>query len=61
MAQRIPIVLWQNILKLTASFKVHIVSIDSTGMSRPLPSSHTTTGELISNTHRNTSKTEHGY
>jgi len=38
MAQRIPIVLWQNLLKLTASFKVHIVSIDGTGMSRPLPS-----------------------
>jgi transposase len=38
MAQRIPLVLWQNILKLTASFKVYIASIDGTGMSRPLPS-----------------------
>ena len=38
MAQRIPLVLWQNLLKLTANFKVHIVSIDGTGMSRPLPS-----------------------
>ena len=38
MAQRIPLVLWQNLLKLTASFKVHIVSVDGTGMSRPLPS-----------------------
>ena len=38
MVKRIPLVLWQNILKLTASFKVHIISIDGTGMSRSLPS-----------------------
>ena len=38
MAKRVPLVLWQNILKLTASFKVYIASIDGTGMSRPLPS-----------------------
>ena len=38
MAQRIPLVLWQNLLKLTASFNVYIASIDGTGMSRPLPS-----------------------
>ena len=38
MVKRIPLVLWQNILKLTASFKTYIVSVDGTGMSRPLPS-----------------------
>jgi transposase len=38
MVKRIPLTLWQNILKLTASFKTYIVSIDGTGMSRPLPS-----------------------
>jgi len=38
MVKRIPLVLWQNILKLTASFKTYIVYIDGAGMSRPLPS-----------------------
>ena len=30
--------IWQRLLKATAGFKVYIASIDSTGMSRPLPS-----------------------
>ena len=38
MSYRIPIGIWQRLLKCTANIKVHIVSIDGTGMCRPLPS-----------------------
>ena len=35
---KIPLHLWKRLLALTASSKVHIVAIDGSGMSRPLPS-----------------------
>ena len=37
-AYRIPIEIWQTLLAVTASMKVNIAAIDSTGMSRALPS-----------------------
>jgi len=38
MAKRLPLSLWQKLLKATALSNVHIAAIDSTGLSRPLPS-----------------------
>jgi transposase len=37
-AKRIPLELWQRILRATANSHSYIVAIDGTGMSRPLPS-----------------------
>jgi hypothetical protein len=37
---KIPLQLWQKLLKATAGYKTHIVAIDSSGMSRSLPSPH---------------------
>jgi transposase len=37
-AYRMPIHIWQNLLAATASIKVNIAAIDSTGISRALPS-----------------------
>lgn len=38
MSKRIPLGIWQRLLKATISHKIHISAIDSSGMSRPLPS-----------------------
>jgi transposase len=38
MCKKIPLALWQLLLKATASNKLNLVAIDGTGMSRPLPS-----------------------
>lgn len=38
MSKRLPIVIWQRLLKATVSNKIYISAIDSSGMSRPLPS-----------------------
>lgn len=38
MNKRIPLSLWQRLLKATANNKTNIVAIDGSGMSRPLPS-----------------------
>src|SRR3989338_2268370 len=35
---KLPLSLWQLLLKATANNKPHIIAIDGTGMSRPLPS-----------------------
>ena len=38
MSRRVPIAVWQLLLKATINNKIHIAAIDGTGMSRPLPS-----------------------
>jgi transposase len=38
MANRIPVSIWQVLLKMTAQNKLNLVAIDGSGMSRPLPS-----------------------
>jgi transposase len=38
MSSKIPLEVWQDLLKATAKEKLNLVAIDSTGISRPLPS-----------------------
>ncbi len=38
MTKRVPLNIWQRILKATIGFNLNIVAIDGSGMSRPLPS-----------------------
>lgn len=42
MNQRMPLTMWQLLLRITASQKLNLVAIDGTGMSRPLPSPYYT-------------------
>ena len=40
MAERVPLMIWQQLLLATITSKINIVAIDGTGVSRPLPSTY---------------------